>query len=52
MLKEFKSLLNLINSKTIIAINNDENAEIFKYADYKVIADAKQMIDEILNCLK
>ena len=40
------------NSKTIIAINSDENAEIFKYADYKVIADAKQIIDEILNCLK
>jgi len=40
------------NSKKIIAINSDKNAEIFKYADYKIIADAKQVIDDLLNCLK
>lgn len=37
------------NSKTIIAINTDENAEIFKYSDYKIIADAKKVIDDLLN---
>lgn len=35
------------NSKTIVAINNDENAEIFKYSDYKIIADAKEIIDKL-----
>lgn len=35
------------NSKKIIAINTDENAEIFKYADYKIVADAKKIIDEL-----
>ena len=37
------------NSKKVIAINSDENAEIFKYADYKIIADAKKVIDELIN---
>lgn len=39
------------NSKTIIAVNNDENADIFKYSDYKIVADAKKMIDEIYAML-
>ena len=37
------------NCKTIIAINTDENAEIFKYCDYKIVADAKEIIDELLK---
>lgn len=37
------------NSKKIVAINTDENAEIFKYADFKVVADAKMIIDELLE---
>lgn len=40
------------NCKTIIAINNDENADIFKYADYKIVADAKKVIDELLEELR
>ncbi len=40
------------NSKTIIAVNNDENAEIFKYSDYKIVADAKKIIDEIASYIK
>ncbi len=36
------------NCKTIIAINTDENAEIFKYADYKIVEDAKALIDDML----
>ena len=36
------------NCKTIVAINIDENADIFKYADYKIVADAKEIIDEML----
>jgi len=37
------------NSKTIVAINSDPDAEIFKYADYKIVADAKIIIDDLLN---
>jgi len=41
-------IMGMKNSKTIIAINNDENAEIFKYADYKIVADAREIIDELI----
>lgn len=37
------------NCKKIIAINSDPNAEIFKYCDYKIIADAKELIDEMFE---
>lgn len=37
------------NSKTIVAINNDKNAEIFKYSDFKIVADAKEIIDELYD---
>ncbi len=36
------------NSKTIVAINTDENAPIFDYCDYKIVYDAKVIIDELL----
>lgn len=39
------------NCKTIIAINNDKNAEIFNHSDYKIVADAKNIIDELLQKL-
>jgi len=35
------------NSKTIVAINSDPNAEIFKYSDYKIVANAKEVIDQL-----
>lgn len=37
------------NCKTIIAVNNDLNAEIFNYADYKIVADAKWVIDQLIE---
>lgn len=40
------------NSKTIIAINIDPNAQIFKYADYGIIADCKKIIPKFLQELK
>ena len=42
-------IMGMKNSKIVIAINTDENAEIFKYADYKIVADAKKIIDELLS---
>ncbi len=37
------------NSKKIVAINTDRNAEIFKYSDIKIVADAKEIIDKLLE---
>lgn len=45
-------IMGMKNSKTIVAVNTDPNAEIFKYCDYKVVADAKVIIDEMLEILK
>ena len=44
-------VMGMKNCKTIIAVNNDENAEIFNYADYKIIANAQEVIDELLYIL-
>ena len=44
-------IMGMKNAKTIIAINTDENADIFNYADYKIVADAKEIIDEMLSKL-
>ena len=35
------------NSKIIVGINTDNNAEIFNYCDYKIVTDAKAIIDEL-----
>ncbi len=42
-------IMGMKNSKTIVAVNTDENAEIFKYSDYKIVKDAKALIDELLT---
>ena len=39
-------------SRTIIAVNKDPNAPIFKVADYCIIGDAKDLIDGILDYYK
>lgn len=40
------------NCKKIVAINNDPEVEIFNYADFKVVKDAKKVIDEILSLIE
>lgn len=37
------------NSKKIVAVNIDEDAEIFKYSDYKIVANAKSIIDKLYD---
>lgn len=39
------------NCKKIISINSDPDAEIFKYSDYKIVADANEIINEIYSKL-
>lgn len=45
-------LVGMNGSKKIIAINNDKNANIFKIADYSIIADAFELLPEWINSLK
>jgi len=39
------------DAKTIVVINNDENADIMKMADYAMVADLEDAIPELLKCL-
>ncbi len=36
-------------SKTVVAVNNDPNAPIFENCDYKIVADAVEIIDKLLE---
>ena len=39
------------NSKVIIGVNSDKDADIFKYCDIKIVDDARNVIDEMLEIL-
>lgn len=38
----------LRNVETVVAVNSDRNAEIFKHADYCVVGDAKKLVPKII----
>lgn len=42
-------MVGIKNAKLVIAINKDDRAPIFQYADYKIIGDAEQIIDAWLD---
>lgn len=39
----------ILSSKTIIAINSDKESTIFKYADYKIVANIEELLPILLN---
>lgn len=44
-------LMGMRDSKTIVAINRDRYAPIFKYADFGMVADAMKILPAIVDCL-
>jgi len=42
----------MVESKKIIAINNDPNAPIFKVANYKILGDLNEVIPMMINAIK
>ncbi len=45
-------LAGVMDSQIIVAINKDENAPIFKVADYRLIADWKTVLPQLLTLLE
>ena len=41
----------LRNVETVVAVNSDPNAEIFKHADYCVVGDAKKLVPMLVSAL-
>jgi electron transfer flavoprotein alpha subunit len=39
----------LRNVETVVAVNSDPNAEIFKHADYCVVGDAKKLVPKVVS---
>jgi electron transfer flavoprotein alpha subunit len=45
-------LVGMNTSQVIIAINRDENAPIFKYADFGIVGDALEIVPELTRTIK
>lgn len=45
-------MIGIANTETIVAINTDPNAPIFKQCDYYIIGSAESVIPELINQLK
>jgi electron transfer flavoprotein alpha subunit len=44
-------MIGVANAQTIIAVNIDHNAPIFKQCDYYLIGDVAQVVPELINAL-
>jgi electron transfer flavoprotein alpha subunit len=41
----------MVNSKVIVAINTDEDAPLLEYSDFALIADAYEVIPQLIEKL-
>jgi electron transfer flavoprotein alpha subunit len=42
-------IIGVANTETVVAINTDPNAPIFKHADYYIVGDANQVIPQVAD---
>ena len=45
-------MIGVANSKTIIAVNNDPNAPIFKQCDYYIVGNAEDIVPQLVRALE
>ncbi|MEN6308158.1 MAG: FAD-binding protein, partial [Anaerohalosphaeraceae bacterium] len=45
-------MIGVANTETIIAVNTDPHAPIFKQCDYYIVAGAEQVIPELVQAIK
>jgi electron transfer flavoprotein alpha subunit len=45
----FNHIVGIQRAGTILAINNDPNADIFKLCDYGIVGDWQQVVDELIR---
>jgi len=45
-------IVGMMDSKVIVSINKDSNAEIFKYSDYVIVGDLYEVIPKLIQVIK
>ncbi|NKF49112.1 electron transfer flavoprotein subunit alpha [Shewanella sp. WXL01] len=49
---QIQHMVGATSSQTILAVNKDKNAPIFKYADYGIVGDINKVLPALVNALK
>ena len=45
-------MVGVTGARTIIAINKDKNAPVFRYADYGIVGDLYEVVPQLVELLK
>ena len=49
---QIQHMTGVMNARRIVAINKDENAPIFEYADYGIVGDWREVIPKLIEAFK
>jgi len=45
-------MIGVANTETIVAINSDPNAPVFKQCDYYIVGNVEEVVPQLVNALK